>query len=165
MKNSVKSLSSGRSFLPLLRPRPLPILFVTGGGYLGYQHYRINSPKEDGAPPTLATPTQVGTPFSLGNFFRRELFSFSLCVALFLSPGFGQIENAFWASAKLTQVTVHIPQLLSGSAATSAGNMDMDMLFSFSSLCSSSSSYHPSPNRHRQIFSATPELNLFASDG
>lgn len=88
MKNSVKSLSSGRSFLPLLRPRPLPILFVTGGGYLGYQHYRINSPKEDGAPPTLATPTQVGTPFSLGNFFRRELFSFSLCVALFLSPGF-----------------------------------------------------------------------------
>ncbi|XP_041666162.1 phosphatidylserine decarboxylase proenzyme, mitochondrial isoform X1 [Cheilinus undulatus] len=48
---------TGRGFLP--RPRPLPILIVTGGGYLGYQHYRWNSPQEDGAPPPMATPTQV----------------------------------------------------------------------------------------------------------
>nr|XP_019960619.1 PREDICTED: phosphatidylserine decarboxylase proenzyme, mitochondrial isoform X3 [Paralichthys olivaceus] len=50
-------LSTGRSFLP--RPRPLPILLVTGGGYLGYQHYRRRGQQEDGAPPTLATPTQI----------------------------------------------------------------------------------------------------------
>lgn len=41
---------SGLSFLR--RPRPLPILLVTGGGYLGYQHYRSKGEKEDGAPPT-----------------------------------------------------------------------------------------------------------------
>ncbi|CAK6982591.1 phosphatidylserine decarboxylase proenzyme%2C mitochondrial [Scomber scombrus] len=50
-------LSSGRGFLS--RPRPLPLLVVTGGGYLGYQHYRKKSQQEDGAPPPLATSTQV----------------------------------------------------------------------------------------------------------
>ncbi|XP_077594155.1 phosphatidylserine decarboxylase proenzyme, mitochondrial isoform X2 [Stigmatopora nigra] len=38
------------------RPRPLPLLLVTGGGYYGYQHYKK---REDGAPPALATPAQV----------------------------------------------------------------------------------------------------------
>lgn len=32
---------------------------MTGGGYLGYQHYRRRGQQEDGAPPPLATPTQV----------------------------------------------------------------------------------------------------------
>ncbi|XP_035040028.1 phosphatidylserine decarboxylase proenzyme, mitochondrial isoform X2 [Hippoglossus stenolepis] len=50
-------LSTGRRFLP--RPRPLPLLLVTGGGYLGYQHYIRRGQQEDGAPPPLATPTQV----------------------------------------------------------------------------------------------------------
>ncbi|XP_042251233.1 phosphatidylserine decarboxylase proenzyme, mitochondrial isoform X2 [Thunnus maccoyii] len=50
-------LNTGRGFLP--RPRPLPLLVVTGGGYLGYQHYRRKDQQEDGAPPPLATPTQV----------------------------------------------------------------------------------------------------------
>ncbi|XP_075885115.1 phosphatidylserine decarboxylase proenzyme, mitochondrial isoform X2 [Nelusetta ayraudi] len=52
-----RSLSTGRSFLP--RPRPLPILLVTGGGYLGYHHYRSSGSQEDGSPPPLATPTEV----------------------------------------------------------------------------------------------------------
>lgn len=51
------SLSSGRGLWP--RPRPIPFLLVTGGGYLGYQHYRRKGQQEDGAPPPLATPTQV----------------------------------------------------------------------------------------------------------
>ncbi|XP_061656676.1 phosphatidylserine decarboxylase proenzyme, mitochondrial isoform X2 [Syngnathoides biaculeatus] len=46
--------TSGRGFF--FRPRPLPLLVVTGGGYYGYQHYKR---REDGAPPALATPTQV----------------------------------------------------------------------------------------------------------
>ncbi|KAM9841283.1 phosphatidylserine decarboxylase proenzyme, mitochondrial [Aulostomus maculatus] len=50
-------LNSGRGFLP--RPRPLPLLVVTGGGYLGYQHYRARVQQDDGAPPPLASPTQV----------------------------------------------------------------------------------------------------------
>ncbi|XP_067430524.1 phosphatidylserine decarboxylase proenzyme, mitochondrial isoform X2 [Thunnus thynnus] len=50
-------LNTGRGFLP--RPRPLPLLVVTGGGYLGYQHYKRKDQQEDGAPPPLATPTQV----------------------------------------------------------------------------------------------------------
>lgn len=50
-------LCSGRGFLP--RARPLPVLLVTGGGYLGYHHYRRSGPQEDGAPPHLATPTEV----------------------------------------------------------------------------------------------------------
>ncbi|XP_077353559.1 phosphatidylserine decarboxylase proenzyme, mitochondrial isoform X2 [Festucalex cinctus] len=48
--------NSARSFLP--RPRPLPLLVATGGGYYGYQHYKRRE-REDGAPPELATPTQV----------------------------------------------------------------------------------------------------------
>ncbi|XP_023282646.1 phosphatidylserine decarboxylase proenzyme, mitochondrial isoform X1 [Seriola lalandi dorsalis] len=52
-----RSLSTGRGLLP--RPRPLRFLLVTGGGYLGYQHYRRRNQEEDGAPPPLATPTQV----------------------------------------------------------------------------------------------------------
>ncbi|XP_040915297.1 phosphatidylserine decarboxylase proenzyme, mitochondrial isoform X2 [Toxotes jaculatrix] len=52
-----RNLSTGRGFLP--RPRPLPLLLVTGGGYLGYQHYRGKGQPEDGAQPPLATPTQV----------------------------------------------------------------------------------------------------------
>lgn len=51
-------LRPGRSFLPRLRP--LPVLLVTGGGYLGYNHYRSSGSQEDGAPPHLATPTEVG---------------------------------------------------------------------------------------------------------
>ncbi|XP_053267851.1 phosphatidylserine decarboxylase proenzyme, mitochondrial isoform X1 [Pleuronectes platessa] len=50
-------LSTGRRFLP--RPRPIPLLLATGGGYLGYQHYIRRGPQEEGAPPHLATPTQV----------------------------------------------------------------------------------------------------------
>uniref|UniRef100_A0A672Y8A2 Phosphatidylserine decarboxylase n=1 Tax=Sphaeramia orbicularis TaxID=375764 RepID=A0A672Y8A2_9TELE len=54
---SLFCLFSGRGFW--LRPRPLPVLVVTGGGYLGYQQYKKWGHEEDGAPPTLATPTQV----------------------------------------------------------------------------------------------------------
>nr|XP_061800621.1 phosphatidylserine decarboxylase proenzyme, mitochondrial-like [Nerophis lumbriciformis] len=46
--------SSGGGFP--FRPRPLPFLLVTGGGYYGYQHYKK---REDSAPPALATPAQV----------------------------------------------------------------------------------------------------------
>ncbi|XP_078018271.1 phosphatidylserine decarboxylase proenzyme, mitochondrial isoform X1 [Epinephelus lanceolatus] len=52
-----RTLSTGRGFLP--RPRPLPLLLVTGGGYLGYQHYRRKGQQDEEAPPHLATPTQV----------------------------------------------------------------------------------------------------------
>ncbi|XP_026210418.1 phosphatidylserine decarboxylase proenzyme, mitochondrial isoform X1 [Anabas testudineus] len=52
-----RSLSSGYGFL--LRPRPLPIILVTGGGYLGYKHYKRRGQKEDGAPPSLAASTEV----------------------------------------------------------------------------------------------------------
>ncbi|XP_023119632.1 phosphatidylserine decarboxylase proenzyme, mitochondrial isoform X1 [Amphiprion ocellaris] len=51
-----RSLNTGRGLLS--RPRPLPFLFVTGGGILGYQHYRKWGQQEDDAPPPLATPTQ-----------------------------------------------------------------------------------------------------------
>lgn len=56
-RSQQRSLNTGRSFLP--RPRPLPLLILTGGGYLGYEHYRRRGQEEDGAPPVLATPTQV----------------------------------------------------------------------------------------------------------
>ncbi|TMS00883.1 Phosphatidylserine decarboxylase proenzyme, mitochondrial [Larimichthys crocea] len=52
-----RGLNTGRG--PLPRFRPFPLLVVTGGGYLGYQHYRQRGPQEDGAPPPIATPTQV----------------------------------------------------------------------------------------------------------
>ncbi|XP_047425605.1 phosphatidylserine decarboxylase proenzyme, mitochondrial isoform X2 [Mugil cephalus] len=55
--NQRRSLNTGRGFLP--RPRPLPILLLTGGGYLGYQQYRRSGQHEAEAPPPLATPTQV----------------------------------------------------------------------------------------------------------
>ncbi|KAF7659712.1 hypothetical protein LDENG_00294010 [Lucifuga dentata] len=54
---SQQSLSSGRGLLP--RPRPLPFLLLTGGGYLGYQHLKGRSQQEDGTPPHLANPTQA----------------------------------------------------------------------------------------------------------
>ncbi|KAM4527198.1 phosphatidylserine decarboxylase proenzyme, mitochondrial isoform 2-T2 [Odontesthes bonariensis] len=52
-----RSLTSGRGLLP--RPRPLPLLVVTGSGYLGYQHYQRKSRQDDGTPPPLASSTQV----------------------------------------------------------------------------------------------------------
>ncbi|XP_054468705.1 phosphatidylserine decarboxylase proenzyme, mitochondrial isoform X2 [Anoplopoma fimbria] len=52
-----RALSTGRTFLP--RRWPLPLLLVSGGGYLGYQKYRWRDQQQDGAPPVLATPTQV----------------------------------------------------------------------------------------------------------
>lgn len=56
-------ISSGRGLLP--GPRPLPFLLVTGGGYLGYKQYQKWGQGEDGAPPPVATPTQVKWKFSL----------------------------------------------------------------------------------------------------
>ncbi|KAM6902800.1 phosphatidylserine decarboxylase proenzyme, mitochondrial isoform 2-T2 [Xenentodon cancila] len=50
-------MSSGRGLIP--RPRPFPLLLVTGGGYLGYQHYKRKDPHDDEGTPRLATPTQV----------------------------------------------------------------------------------------------------------
>ncbi|CAN9504647.1 unnamed protein product [Ophioblennius macclurei] len=50
-------LNTGRG--SRLRPRPLPVLLVTGSGVLGYQYYSWTRPDVDGAPPSLATPTQV----------------------------------------------------------------------------------------------------------
>ncbi|XP_033843580.1 phosphatidylserine decarboxylase proenzyme, mitochondrial isoform X2 [Periophthalmus magnuspinnatus] len=38
--------------------RPFPLLVVSGGGYYGYQHYK-GKQEVEGAPPALATPTQV----------------------------------------------------------------------------------------------------------
>ncbi|CAB1415861.1 unnamed protein product [Pleuronectes platessa] len=66
-------LSTGRRFLP--RPRPIPLLLATGGGYLGYQHYIRRGPQEEGAPPHLATPTQEP-----GQQTVRMLLSVSLAV-------------------------------------------------------------------------------------
>uniref|UniRef100_A0A1A8SJ76 Phosphatidylserine decarboxylase proenzyme, mitochondrial n=3 Tax=Nothobranchius TaxID=28779 RepID=A0A1A8SJ76_9TELE len=40
-------------------PRPLPILVVTGGGYLGYQYYKGRGHWDEGAPPSLASSRQV----------------------------------------------------------------------------------------------------------
>uniref|UniRef100_A0A8C6K8L4 Phosphatidylserine decarboxylase proenzyme, mitochondrial n=1 Tax=Nothobranchius furzeri TaxID=105023 RepID=A0A8C6K8L4_NOTFU len=40
-------------------PRPLPILVVTGGGYLGYQYYKRRSHWDERAPPSLASSRQV----------------------------------------------------------------------------------------------------------
>uniref|UniRef100_A0A1A8JQR2 Phosphatidylserine decarboxylase proenzyme, mitochondrial n=2 Tax=Nothobranchius kuhntae TaxID=321403 RepID=A0A1A8JQR2_NOTKU len=40
-------------------PRPLPILVVTGGGYLGYQYYKRRGHWDEGAPPSLASSRQV----------------------------------------------------------------------------------------------------------
>ncbi|CAG04928.1 unnamed protein product, partial [Tetraodon nigroviridis] len=52
-----RGLNTGRRFL--LRPRPLPVLVVTGGGYVGYEYYRTREREEDGKPAAMATPTQV----------------------------------------------------------------------------------------------------------
>ncbi|XP_041826327.1 phosphatidylserine decarboxylase proenzyme, mitochondrial [Melanotaenia boesemani] len=52
-----RSLTTGRGLLS--RPRPLPFLLVTGGGYLGYQHYWKKDQSDDEAPLRLATSTQV----------------------------------------------------------------------------------------------------------
>ncbi|XP_005750750.1 phosphatidylserine decarboxylase proenzyme-like isoform X1 [Pundamilia nyererei] len=54
---SCRRFSTGRGLLP--GPRPLPFLLVTGGGYLGYKQYQKWGQGEDGAPPPVATPTQV----------------------------------------------------------------------------------------------------------
>lgn len=52
-----RSFTAGRGLLS--RPRPLPLLLGTGGAYLGYQYYKRRGEQDDGAPPSLATPTQV----------------------------------------------------------------------------------------------------------
>ncbi|XP_034047818.1 phosphatidylserine decarboxylase proenzyme, mitochondrial isoform X2 [Thalassophryne amazonica] len=53
-----RHLHTGRP--SLLKPlRPLPLLVVTGGGYLGYQHFKRKSHLDDGTLPPLASPTQV----------------------------------------------------------------------------------------------------------
>ncbi|XP_037548376.1 phosphatidylserine decarboxylase proenzyme, mitochondrial isoform X1 [Nematolebias whitei] len=52
-----RSLSTSRRLLP--RPRPLPLLVVTGSGYLGYYYYKRRSQQSSGAPPHVATPSQV----------------------------------------------------------------------------------------------------------
>ncbi|XP_003965666.2 phosphatidylserine decarboxylase proenzyme, mitochondrial isoform X1 [Takifugu rubripes] len=52
-----RSLNTGRSVLR--RPRPLPLVLATGGGYVGYEYYRTRERKQDGEPAALATPTQV----------------------------------------------------------------------------------------------------------
>lgn len=57
LRPKVPPVVSGRRFL--LRPRPLPVLVVTGGGYVGYEYYRTREREEDGKPAAMATPTQV----------------------------------------------------------------------------------------------------------
>ncbi|XP_034403199.1 phosphatidylserine decarboxylase proenzyme, mitochondrial isoform X2 [Cyclopterus lumpus] len=52
-----RTVSTGRSILP--SRWPLPLLLVSGGGYLGYQKYKWREQQQDGATPVLATPTQV----------------------------------------------------------------------------------------------------------
>ncbi|XP_013886733.1 phosphatidylserine decarboxylase proenzyme, mitochondrial [Austrofundulus limnaeus] len=52
-----RSLSTARRSLPT--PRPLPLLVVTGSGYLGYQYYKRRDQHDKTALPHLATPTQV----------------------------------------------------------------------------------------------------------
>ncbi|TNN48983.1 Phosphatidylserine decarboxylase proenzyme, mitochondrial [Liparis tanakae] len=52
-----RAVSTGRSYLP--SRWPLPLLLVSGGGYLGYQKYKWRDQQEDGATPVLATPTQI----------------------------------------------------------------------------------------------------------
>lgn len=42
----------------LRRPRPLVFLLGTGSGYVGYEYYRTRE-RQDGAPPRLASHTQV----------------------------------------------------------------------------------------------------------
>ncbi|XP_030581601.1 phosphatidylserine decarboxylase proenzyme, mitochondrial isoform X2 [Archocentrus centrarchus] len=56
-RTSCRTFSTGRGFLP--RPRPLPFLLVTGSSYLGYKQYKKWGQQEDGALPSVATPTQV----------------------------------------------------------------------------------------------------------
>ncbi|KAL6096393.1 pisd [Pungitius sinensis] len=51
-----RAVSTGRTFLP--KRWPLPLLLVSGGGYLGYQKYKW-SEQSEGTSPVLATPTQV----------------------------------------------------------------------------------------------------------
>lgn len=52
-----RSLSTGLRLLP--RPRPFPLLVVTGSCYLGYQQYKRRGRQDEEAEPRLATPTQV----------------------------------------------------------------------------------------------------------
>ncbi|XP_015250959.1 PREDICTED: phosphatidylserine decarboxylase proenzyme isoform X1 [Cyprinodon variegatus] len=52
-----RSLSTGSRMLP--RPRPFPLLVVTGGCYLGYQQYKRRGHRDEETGPHLATPTQV----------------------------------------------------------------------------------------------------------
>ncbi|KAF6718772.1 Phosphatidylserine decarboxylase proenzyme [Oryzias melastigma] len=52
-----RSLSTGRGLIP--RPRPFALLLGTGGGYLGYQHYKKRFQQDEETSPHVATPTQV----------------------------------------------------------------------------------------------------------
>ncbi|KAM4719423.1 phosphatidylserine decarboxylase proenzyme, mitochondrial isoform 1-T1 [Anableps anableps] len=52
-----RSLSTGLRLLT--RPRPFPLLLVTGGCYLGYQQYKRRGQQDEEAAPYLATPIQV----------------------------------------------------------------------------------------------------------
>ncbi|XP_028317832.1 phosphatidylserine decarboxylase proenzyme, mitochondrial [Gouania willdenowi] len=84
-------LNTGRGFLFRPQLRPLPVLVVTGSGFIGYQYYKGQG-QQPGDPPPLATPNQVALYSSLPtrllsrvwgrvnnvdlpNFLRRPVYS------------------------------------------------------------------------------------------